>query len=405
MSKAIDHGARAHAILSPSGSHRWLNCTPSARLEEAEPESNGTVFTQEGTFAHELGEIMLRAYSDPDYDELEARKKLEADIESFNAANKTKFSIEAMEPHVEEYVTAVIEDFEECLRVDPAALLLIEEPFDLTSIIPEGGGTNDAIIISDGTAHVHDLKFGQGVIVSAVENSQLMLYAYGALESFNGMYDIRKVVLHIDQPRVSNFSAWEISVEELYKWAENFVKPKAKLAFAGEGKFCAGSWCQFCKVKARCRHLAEHSLALAKYDFQEPALLTDDEVADVMQRLPGIADWAASVRQYAYERALTGKKWPGYKLVESKTMRRWKNESQVVEILDMEGYTESQIYNKKLKGLGDIEKLVGKKSFPSLLGEYVEKPEGQATLVPETDKRPEIELGDALQKALEDFAD
>lgn len=405
MSKPIDHGTRAHAMLSASGSHRWLNCTPSARLEEAEPESKGTVFTQEGTFAHELGEIKLRSYLDVSYDQEGALRKIEGEIEAFNTANKTKFSLEAMEPYVEEYVTVVVEDFEECLRVDPAALLLIEEPFDLTSIIPEGGGTNDAIIISDGTAHVHDLKFGQGVIVSAVENPQLMLYAYGALESFDGLYDIRKVVLHIDQPRVSNFSAWEVSVKDLYKWAEETVKPKAKLAFAGEGAFCAGSWCQFCKVKARCRHLAEHSLALAKYDFQEPALLTDKEVADVMQRLPGVADWAASVRQYAYEQALQGKKWPGYKLVESKTMRRWKNETQVVELLDMEGYTESQIYNKKLKGLGDIEKLVGKKSFTPLLGEYVEKPEGQATLVPETDKRPEIDLGDALQKALDDFAD
>ena len=189
-----------------------------------------------------------------------------------------------------------------------------------------------------------------------------MLYAYGALESFNGLYDIRKVVLHIDQPRVSNFSAWEVSVTDLVRVGRKNLsnrRPKAGLCRRRCVLQVVGA--SSVRLKARCRHLAEHSLALAKYDFQEPALLTDDEVADVLQRLPNVADWATSVRQYAYEQALTGKKWPGYKLVESKTMRRWKNETQVVELLDMEGlHRGSRFTTKKLKGLGDIEKLVGK---------------------------------------------
>lgn len=402
-----EHSTRAHALLSASASHRWLNCTPSARLEDEVQSDNGSVFAQEGTFAHELAEIKLLEYLGAD--ELAtkvAMHDLAASVAKFNEANRTSFSLDDMEEPVNEYVRMVIEDFEEARRIDPAAKLLVEQPFDLSAIIEDGFGSNDAIIIADGTAHVHDLKFGRGIRVEAKENSQLMLYAYGAMEGFNGLYDIRRVVLHIDQPRLDNFSAWELSVEELYEWAEKEVRPKAELAHKGEGEFCSGEWCTFCKVRARCRHLAEANLSLAKHEFADPALLTDDEVGEILLKLPKLEDWASSVKQYAYDEAVNNdRKWKGFKLVESRSNRRWQNEPLVAETLQMEGYTEEQIYNKKLKGIGDTEKLVGKKQFEPLLGSLVIKPEGQPTLVPESDKRPELQRGSALERAQEEFKD
>lgn len=407
MGSKVEHSARAHALLSASGSHRWLNCTPSARLEDEVKSDDSSVYSQEGTFAHELAEIALREYNGGNAQTtIEAIKDLRTRIEKFNSLNGTAFSLEEMEVPVEEYVQMVIEDFNDALTKDKAAVLLIEEPFDLSNLIEDGFGSNDAIIVADGTAHVHDLKFGRGVRVEAERNSQLMLYAYGAMESFNGFYDIRRVVLHIDQPRIGNFSSWELSVDELYEWAEKEVRPRAELAHKGEGEFCSGEWCQFCKVRARCRHLAETNLALAKHDFADPALLSDEEIGEVLLKLPKLEDWASSVRSYAYNEAVNNdREWPGFKLVASRTVRQWSNAETVVETLQMEGFSEEQIYNRKLKGIGDVEKLVGKKEFEPLLGSLVIKPEGQPQLVPESDKRPALERGSALERAQSEFND
>ena len=407
MANKIEHSQRAHALLSASSSHRWLNCTPSARLEDEVQSDGGSVYAQEGTFAHELAEIRLREYMGAE--ELTTKVALHdlaAEIDKYNAANKTNFSLDDMESPVGEYVSMVVEDYEESRRIDPTALLIIEQPFDLSAIIEEGFGSNDAIIIADGVAHVHDLKFGRGVRVEAKENSQLMLYAYGAMEGFNGLYDIDRVRLHIDQPRVDNFSSWEISVGDLYAWAEREVRPRAELAHKGEGEFRAGEWCGFCKVRGRCRHLAEVNLSLAKHEFADPALLTDEEIAEVLSKIPKLEDWASAVKGYAYDQAVNeGKVWPGYKLVAARANRRWIADKQVADTLEMEGYSDDQIFNRKLKGIGDIEKLVGKSSFEPLLGTCVIKPEGAPTLVPDTDKRPAIVRGSALEQAQNEFND
>jgi len=405
MASKIEHSQRAHALLSASASHRWLNCTPSARLEDEVQSDGGSVFAQEGTFAHELAEVKLREYLGADeLDTKVALHDLEAEVAKFNEANRTSFNLEDMESPVQEYVDRVIEDFEDAQRKDPTAKLLVEQPFDLSAIIEDGFGSNDAIIIADGVAHVHDLKFGRGLRVEAENNSQLMLYAYGAMEGFNGLYDIDRVVIHIDQPRMDNFPSWELTVDELYAWAEAEVRPKAELAHLGEGEFCSGSWCQFCKVRGRCRHLAEVNLSLAKHEFAEPALLSDEEVGEVLAKLPKLEDWASAVKAYAYDEAVNNdKQWPGYKLVASRANRRWLSDQQVASTLEMEGFTDEQIYNKKLKGIGDMEKLVGKKSFDPLLGSLVIKPEGSPTLVPDTDKRPAIVRGSALERAQEEF--
>lgn len=403
-----DHTKRAHALLSASGSHRWMNCTPSARLEDGVAETGTSTFAQEGTFAHELAEICLLTYKEELTLEQfkEQRAALAQKIDKYNKSNGTNFDIDSIEEYVDKYVENVCDDYETCLLKDPHAQLLVEMPFDLTDVVPDGFGTNDAIVIAEGEMHVHDLKFGRGVRVEAENNPQLMLYAYGAFTGFDSFYDIQRITLHIGQPRLDSFPSWELSADDLKNWIEQEVRPKAKLAFAGEGKFSAGDWCHFCKVKARCRHLAEANLSLAKHEFSDPPLLTDDEVADILQKIPQFENWTSSVRQYAYEQAVTyDKKWPSFKLVEAKTNRKFSDEQAVSDALSLEGFEEDKIYSKKLKGLGAIEKLVGKDRFAPLLGSFVVKPEGQPTLVPESDKRPELTRGCALEQAKKEFAD
>ena len=224
-----------------------------------------------------------------------------------------------------------------------------------------------------------------------------MLYGLGAYSRYSIMYDIHTIELHIVQPRIDNISTWSLPVKELLEWAENEVKPKAELAFNGEGELQAGDWCKFCKVKARCRALYQKTVEVAKMDFQEPPLLTDEEMASVLANAPSIQEWLNSVLDYATDEAATkGKIWPGFKLVEGRSQRKWTDEEEVVQTLIANGYSEDEMYNMKLKGISEIEKLVGKKNFSSVLGGLVVKPQGKPTLVPESDKRPSIGAEDAI---------
>lgn len=390
------HSERKHAFLSASHAARWLACPPSARLEEKFKETCGfqesSVYAEEGTLAHEFAELSLRMASG---------RISKVDYESaLEALRGHELYSEEIEEQIEKYSTYVMEAFEHAKTVVPDPVLFIEEKLDFSHIVEEGFGTGDSGIIVDGTMEVIDLKYGKGVKVEACENPQLKLYALGALHNYEMLYDIHTVRLTIVQPRIDNIVSWDISVKDLYKWAFEVVKPIAEKAYVGKGIQKAGEHCKFCSVKAMCNTLAQRNVALAKHEFKDPQLLTEKQLIDIYKQIPMLVDWANSVGEFLFNKALAGEKVEGYKLVEAPSRRRWTNEEDVQAKLKEEGYTEEQFNIVKLKGISDIEKLVGKKNFPALMEGFVVKPQGNPILVPETDKRPEYK---SLEQAKQDF--
>ena len=269
---------------------------------------------------------------------------------------------------------------------------------DFSDVGPEGYGTADFILISGDTIHIVDDKHGKGVEVSAAENPQMMLYAYGALNAYGAIYDLEKVSMTIFQPRLGNVSTYETTREELEKWATDFVKPRAEMAWKGEGVLSDGPWCRFCKCKATCRKRAETAMELAKHEFKDPALLSDQEIAEVLGKAEEVASWANDVKEYALTEALKGKIFPGWKVVEGRSIRKLSDEAKAAEAVVAIG---KDPYEKKLLSITDLTKLLGKKRFDELLGALVYKPPGKPTLAPEADKRPEF----AASSAAEDFKD
>lgn len=384
--KIVAHSERAHAMLSPSGAHRWLNCTPSAKLEEIHGTNESSVFAAEGTLAHEIADLCIKR----DLLECISEEEFEQKFDDF--MNNDLFKDEMLE-HIDTYVNYCKEQYQEALLHTNDAVLFNERRVDLSQWIPEGSGTNDCSIIADRVLEVVDLKYGKGVPVSSIANKQLMLYGLGAYYEYSLLYDIKVVRLTIVQPRLDSISSWEISVEDLLSWAEHDLVPGALKAFNGEGELNAGEWCKFCKVKNRCSELATLNLEVAKHDFKAPELLTDDEVADIVKRAPLLVEWANSVSSYALKRAIEdGKHWPGFKVVEGISRRKWLDEDIVAKAIyqSIPALDESDIYKQKLKSITEIEKLVGKKLFSSALSSVVIKPQGKLSLVLESDKRPAV---------------
>ncbi|GAA0763774.1 DUF2800 domain-containing protein [Clostridium sartagoforme] len=368
----------AHAMLSASGASRWMACTPSARLEQ-QFENKTSDYAAEGTLAHELGELKLR-------------KELEGlSTRSFNSKVKkiqeNKLYTADMPDYVDMYVETCLERVSEAKATTPDALFKIEQRLDFSEWVPEGFGTGDFVIIADGTMEVCDLKYGKGVPVSANNNKQMMLYALGAISEFSFLYDIEKVRMTIIQPRLDNISTFEVTVEDLLKWAEEYVKPKAELAIKGEGEFCAGDHCKFCRAKAVCRARAEKNLELAKYEFEKPTTMDNNDIAYVLSKVDELVSWASDVKEYALEEALKGEEFEGYKVVEGRSNRKWSSEDDVAKVLIGQGFLENIIYTKKLTGITNMESAIGKKEVQRLLGDYIIKPVGKPTLVPVADKR------------------
>lgn len=368
----------AHAILSASGASRWMACTPSARLEQ-QFENKTSEYAAEGTLAHELGELKLKKVLEG----LSSRR--------FNSKLKkiqeNKLYTADMPDYVDVYVDTCLERYSEARAKTPDALFKIEQRLDFSEWVPEGFGTGDFVIIADGTMEVCDLKYGKGVPVSADNNKQMMLYALGAISEFSFLYDIEKVRMTIIQPRLDNISTFEVTVEDILKWAEEFVKPKAELAIKGEGEFFAGDHCRFCRAKAVCRARAEKNLELTKYDFQEPPTMDNNDIAYVLSKVDELVNWASDVKEYALESALKGEEFDGFKIVEGRSNRKWSSEEDVAKTLIAEGFQESMIYTRKLDGISKIEAAIGKKEVKRLLSDYIIKPVGKPTLVPITDKR------------------
>lgn len=387
------HASRKHALLSASGSARWLACTPSARLEEQFLDTGSSVFAQEGTLAHEFADFALRYFNEEitkgRYDEAVTKLK------------QHELYGKEMPGQVDKYVTYVQEQLAQARKITPDARLLVEERLDFSHIVENGFGTGDATILADNTMEVIDLKYGKGVRVNAEENSQLMLYGLGALRANELLYDIDTVVLTVVQPRLNSISSWAISTDDLNTWAEDTVKPKAELAYSGDGVQIAGHHCRWCKAKAKCRAFAKLNEELAKMDFKEPPLLTDEELIEVYEKLPRLTDWAKAVSAHLMAQALNGQTIKGYKLVEGKSNRKWEDADLAVEVLRTIGLSEEQIFNKKIAGIGDISDLMSKDEFEQKLSPFIVKPPGKPLLVPESDKRPAL----GNEQAKVDFAD
>ena len=365
-----------HAVLSASGAHRWLNCLPSARLE-LEFVNNESSAAAEGTAAHALCEHKLKKA-------LHMRSKRPVSV----------YNSDEMEEHSDAYVEFVMEQFELAKQSCTDPLILIEQRLDFSCYVPQGFGTGDCIIIGDKKLHIIDFKYGMGVLVDAVGNLQMKLYALGALEIYDSLYDIEEVSMTIFQPRRENVSTWTIRVEDLKAWAEKELKPKAKKAYNGEGEYLPGEWCTFCRAAVKCRARAEEKLKLAQSEFKLPPLLTDSEIEEILSKLSDLTKWANEIIAYATDAAVNhGKEWHGFKIVEGRSVRKYKDEDAVAEVAKANGYKD--IFRQSLITLTEMERLMGKSKFEKILGDLIYKPPGKPTLVPLSDKRPAMNVSNA----------
>lgn len=374
---------RKHALLSASGAYRWLACPPSARLEELFPESSSD-YAAEGTAAHALAELKLQHALGL----IDEETYLER---SSNFEENSDYWSVSMNDYIDDYVSMVVERVNEARNRSKDAQVLLEQRLDFSEWVPDGFGTGDVVIIADDIMEVIDLKYGRGVPVSAEDNAQMRLYALGALALFGDLYDIKTVKMTIIQPRLDSISTDEITAGMLLWWADGELRRRAKLAYDGEGEFKAGDHCRFCRARAGCRARAEANLELAKMEFRQPPLLTEEEIATVLARADELKAWVADVSDYALDQAVNhGVEYPGWKLVEGRSNRKYTDEKAVAETLERAGYTEEDIYQKTVWGITAMERNLGKKRFLELLKDLVIKPAGKPVLVPESDKRPEI---------------
>ena len=402
----LDHVHRAHAVLSASAAKRWLNCPPSARLNEQYPNVSSE-FAEEGTAAHELCEYKVRKYL---HDRIERPQ--------------SEYYTEEIEQATDVYAEFIIGIIEEMKANGTEPLALVEEKLDYSHIAPSGFGTGDMIVIGKdadgkGLLHIVDYKNGKGVFVDADHNPQMMLYAIGALRAYDFIYDVETVRMSIVQPRLENISTCEMPVTELYAWAES-IKPIAKMAYEGKGEQHPGDWCRFCKAKPVCQACKDEALALCREDFldldagafdgsaeesdmtapyeadtdtvvfKQPGLIPINELSELLPTLNRISSWIEAVFAFVSSEAINhGIPIPGYKVVEGRSKRIFTDTKAVVDVAVQNGYTD--LYKQSLISLTEFEKMMGKKRFQELLGDYVAKPPGKLALVPESDPREAVD--------------
>ena len=375
------HAERAHALLSASSAHRWINCTPAPYLEAQHPDTSSDA-AAEGTAAHELAEHKLRQH-----------------LDMATTRPVSEWDSEEMDDYTDQYADHVMAELQRAREVDKAAFLAIEERLDFSHIVPDGFGTGDALIVADDTLTIVDLKYGKGVEVSAEGNPQMRLYALGALATYGAIYDVQTVRTVIFQPRLANVSTEEISVDELTAWAEDVVRPAAEKAIAGEGELRAGEWCRFCRHAAQCPALAAEMFAPVPTSAEhvpaapDPDTLTDDQIATIVAHSGELKKWLSKVEDYALAQATDGHSYPGLKLVEGRSNRVFSDIEAVAKAVAEDG--KDPYKPREVLGITALEKLLGKKRFKELLGHLVSKPEGKPTLVPESDERPALEVATA----------
>lgn len=367
-----------HALLSASSSKKWLNCPPSARLEEQFPDTTSE-YAREGTLAHSIAELKIRKY----FMEPMTQRTFNSRLKKLQ---KDELYSPEMLTHTDTYLDYIKGIAYGC-KWTP--FVTAEKQLDYSNVAPEGFGTGDCILISGDTLHVIDFKYGKGVPVYAEKNSQMMLYAIGALNAYGLLYSINNIVMTIVQPRLDNISEYSITAEQLRSWAES-VAPIAELAFKGEGEFCEGDWCRFCRAKAVCRKRCEKMTALEAFGNRLPPLLSDDEVGEVLTRSRNLKKWADDVEAYALSALLSGKEIPGWKAVEGRKNRVFTNIEKAFSAVVEKGFDEALLFERKPLSLTNIEKLMGKKEFAETLSEYISVSPGKPTLAPISDSREPI---------------
>ena len=415
-----------HALLSASSSKQWLNCPPSARLQENFPNES-SVYAEEGTFAHSICEYKVKKYLH----------------ERVRRPQSEEFYTEELEQSTDAYYEFVVGVIEEMKQNGCEPLVLVEERVDYSHIAPSGFGTADMLILGHdaegrGILHICDYKNGKGVFVDAYHNSQMMLYAIGALHAYGYIYPIEIVRMSIIQPRLDNISTYECSREELEAWGES-IKDTARMAYEGKGQQKAGDWCRFCRAKPVCRACKEEALSLCREEFldldagafaegpradpadmeesdttapytpdlsaptfKQPGLVSLDELTEILPTLNRISSWIESVFAFISSEAINhGVPIKGYKVVEGRSKRVFTDTKAVVETATQNGYTD--LYKQQLISLTEFEKLMGKKKFAELLGEFVAKPPGKLALVPDSDPRPPVDLSNGVGGVTEEF--
>lgn len=375
------HNNRAHAVLSASSSHRWLKCTASALLEQKFPDTTSEA-AREGTLAHELAEVKLRRYF---FEEDYSKRKYTLAV---NKLKKDELWADEMQGYTDTYLDLVKQ---KALAFDSKPYVALETRLDLGEYIPQGFGTADCIICHGNELVVIDFKYGKGVPVSADHNTQMALYALGAYEQYKMIYDIKTVTMEIIQPRISDEpSVWCCDIDLLLAFGET-VKERAKEALSGEGKFAPDEEvCRFCRAKATCRARADKNVEMAFMAEVKPETLTNEEIGIYIEKGLDVAKWVKDLQEYALSECLAGRLVPGWKAVEGRSSRDWTDMDKAFEAVTSSGIKEELLWERKPLSLAQVEKLMGKKEFAQVAGEYVTKSPGKPTLVPESDKREAI---------------
>lgn len=363
-----------HSAISPSGSAKFLNCPPSLMLE-AQFADESSEAAKEGTYCHSVCQWKLEKY---------------LGIESERPVSE-EYDSDEVEAQTDECVSFCIERYEQIKLKDPDAIMLVEQRVDLNNLIPGCFGTCDCLIASKklATLIIIDFKFGYRPVLAS--SPQLKCYALGGINLLEPKgYAFKKVTKHIIQPRINNWNTDIETVRSLKTWSTKVLIPKSRLALAGKGKFKCGDWCTWCKANKTCRHRANENLKLAQLDFKKPELLTEEELAEILVKVPAFRDWIDDLWEYATQEALNGKHFEGLKLVEATSRRKYTNEAAVAETCKAHGYQD--IFKKVLLTVTEMEKYMGKAAFAEILGDLVEKPQGKPTLVLDSDKRPEMNI-------------
>lgn len=388
---------RQHALLSASSAKKWINCTPSARLEEQYEDKAGTA-AAEGTLAHAICELKLqKIFTDQNMT-----------TRTYNSRMKKLQGDELYDPEMERYTDAYVDYIKElAYSMSAAPMLMIEKRLDYGAYAPEGFGTGDCVMLQGEELHIIDFKYGKGVPVSAEGNPQLALYALGAYSEYGFIYPIKRIILHIVQPRLNNFSQWETNIKELLAWGE-YVKKRAELAYKGEGEFREGAWCDscFCKIAGTCRHRANNNMAIMEKAWNEeekkevsPATLSNEEVGSILKRAQFLAAWVKKLEKYAMDTMMQGGEIPGWKLVEGRSNRTFSDTDAAIQAAITAGYDESLLYERKPVSLTEMEKLIDKEVWSNSIAAYVVKPQGKPTIAPADDKRPQFQVKTSAEEA------
>lgn len=377
MAEKIDHASRAHALLSASSSARWLACPPSAVAAAAYPNQD-TAFTREGTLAHEVAERITG--------------------QGLGLSSYRSETLDGVTKEMIDCAHAYLDFIQELIKSEDAVVML-ERRVDFSPWVPDGFGTADCIIIQGERMDVIDYKYGQGVAVSAVDNSQMLLYGLGALNDYGFIYDIKVVGLHIFQPRMNNVSDWELQVDYLLDWGRA-AEYTAAVAAKGEGDMCAGEHCRFCPHAGRCPELAR-SCALTIETMNGPVdipSLAPWQVADILAAESKVTAWLKAVKDRALSGMLNGEEIPGYKVVAGRSSRSWADDLEVAALLEGAGYSRAEFTKTEILSPYNLEKALGKKKVAELLSGQLLTVPGSPTVACASDKRPAYDRAAEIAK-------